>query len=219
MAPADQAIIDAVMRAFRAPDVTQEKVEALRTVAKAAKVGTLSAADAAKAAKEIAPSLGELWKWLNAHGVAIDIVTLILTVLLWYFSDQSSNQAAATAHADQMQAHQDAQAALIVQHRQLEVEKHQLQEQQRESEVQRKIYEILAAQRQTAAMRESPQQPSHGKIAANAGKLRHLSLQRRANLFFSRFRLLLRYNLNISRNADSLLSATQRRAATLDLAS
>lgn len=124
--------VGSAVRAFRAPGVTLESIEALRAIAQAEKDGTLSAKEAEVKAAEINHTFATLLKWANGNAAALGILIAMIALFIQIYSVHDSDLSSAQAHSDAQQ---------------------QIRATQTELQMQQKIYEAL--QRQCVAV------PSH----------------------------------------------------------
>ena len=131
-----------IVRAFRAPGVTQSEILALRDIAQATKDGKLSGAEAAEQAAELNSLFATLLEWANGNAAALGLLIGIITLLISIYSIHDSDMSSDQAHSDAQQ---------------------QIQATQSETQVLQKIYEALQQQHAPAPSPATTTQPKQMK--------------------------------------------------------
>jgi hypothetical protein len=108
-------LVGGVIKAIRAPGVTQQKVEAFRDLVEAVNSGKTTQEDAAKQIDALSGYFYELWVWLGANGAQLaTLITILSLVINIYYGQMAkeggseAHNAAARQHTDYAQQHFDA---------------------------------------------------------------------------------------------------------------
>jgi hypothetical protein len=128
-------LVGSAVKAFRAPGVTRDNINALRDIAQAEKDGKLSAKAAEEKAAEISSAFAALIKWTNGNAGMLGLLVAIITLFVSIYAVNDDDLSSAQAHKDFLA----------------------------EREVQQRIYEALQRQHVPGTSQESKPRPNRLK--------------------------------------------------------
>jgi hypothetical protein len=87
-------LVTGVVRAFRAPGVTNQKIYRFKHVAEQVQSGELTTGEAEEQIAQLGNALVNLWKWTNENGAALAVLLMVIQIYLAISAGWGADEAA-----------------------------------------------------------------------------------------------------------------------------
>ena len=151
-----------VLTAFRAPNVTRNDVLAFQHLATEVQAGKISTTEAGEQLQNLSPPLSELWTWANENGTALGILIGIIGIFIAIYYGELSRESEEQQHSDFEKKRQ--------------VIERQIETTEKETKLQKQIYEELKRLRKPSKTDHRPKQNKPKKRENSAQRIQEAGL-------------------------------------------